>query len=109
MATLQFNKLQPVGFGDKEVAPEVTTEVKLRLQNQKGDTEEGLKAMIDLIASCFGAEAEFVKDFMNKNMSILDVYRLQAYLVGGEKMVEMVEANMQTAIGSTKEQTDEYA
>ena len=107
MATLQFNKLQPVGFGDKEVTPEITTEKKLRLQNTKGDTEENLKAMIELIASCFGDDSEFVKDFISKHMSLLDIYKLQAYLIGGEKMVEAVEQNMQTALA--KEQKDETA
>lgn len=107
MATLQFNKLQPIGFGDKELTPVANTEMKLRLQQAKGDTEEDLKNLIELISKCFGDDAKFVKDFIDKYMTLVDIYRLQAYIAGGEKMLEVINNNFDKAFEKEMENLDE--
>jgi hypothetical protein len=87
---LTFNGLQPVVFGGKECTPQINTELKMRLSqinNYNDETDE-------VLASAFPKEERYVKEFLSKQMTILDKERLHAYLVGGDEMLEQVETKI---------------
>lgn len=79
-----FAKVEPIRFGDFEAMPEkMTTETKLRLQNLKFDTETQIQEAMNLLADCFGAQTQQVKEFMEGNMFVNDLVDLQIYLTQG--------------------------
>lgn len=93
---LQFNTIQPVRFGEIEATPKMTTSSRMRVQRVQfgGDNSEAMETM----AECFGNKSDEVLDFMKKNMSTLDLQRLQAYLIGGESMLETLDRTIDETI-----------
>lgn len=92
---LNFKKIEPVQFGDIVATPKVDEETKLRLQKIDLSTVQGWDDGIDLMAGCFAEQKEEIKDFMKTNMTSLDLNKLQAYLMGGDAMVELLEKRME--------------
>lgn len=103
---LQFNTIQPVRFGTLEATPKVTTSARMRVQRVKfgGDNLEAMETL----AECFGTQADEVLDFMKKNMSTMDLQRLQAYIIGGDAMLETLDRTIDATIKeSMKKATNE--
>lgn len=86
---LTFNSIQPVRFGDFTATPKLNQSTRLRIQNLKANTLSD--DVIDQLSAPFGADSERVAEFIKNNMSMLDVQRLQAYLAGGESMLDSVD------------------
>lgn len=99
---LKFSKLEPVQFGDIVVTPEIDEETKLRLYGISFGTLEGVKEGIEVMSSCFKEKSkiEDVKEFMT-TMSNYELNQLQAYLMGGQAMLDKLEKQIDAAI--TKE------
>ena len=93
---LQFNSIQPVRFGEIEATPKMTTSSRMRVQKVKfgGDNIEAMETL----AECFGNNSDGVLDFMKKNMTTLDLQRLQAYLIGGESMLDTLDHTIDEVI-----------
>lgn len=91
---LRLKKLKAIEFDDEfTLTPKVTTELKLRLQELKFDTEDNINHGIDIISKCFSEDdREKVKDFLNEHATVMGLYQIQAYLAYGvEDMAERVE------------------
>lgn len=96
---LKINKLEieAVIFGDFKAVPHMTREKKLRVSNLKlasGREDE----IMDVLASCFGDDESAVRDFMEKNMNLTDLARLQTYLLGGDDAVAALDSRMEKII-----------
>lgn len=93
---LQFNTIEPVRFGTIEATPKITTSARMRIQRAKfgGDNSEAM----EVLSECFGTQADEVLDFMKKNMSTMDLQRLQAYLIGGDTMLETLDRTIDETI-----------
>lgn len=89
------NTLEAIDFGGLVVQPKVDIESKLRLQGLKLDSAAGVGEAIQVIAECFGDEAEKVAEFMRSSFGAIELAQLQAYLVGGETMLERVNAKLE--------------
>lgn len=87
---LDFNGLQPVGFGGKECKPELNTELKLRLSQIKNYNDEA----DEVLASAFPKNEAYVKKFLSENMTVIEKEMLHAYLLGGDQMVAQVQAKI---------------
>lgn len=86
---LAFKKIKPVDFEDFTAVPQMTTELKLRIQNLKFDTEAQIEKAKDTLSVAFPDEKEKVRAFMDENlMGAVGLQELQAYLLGGEEMLE---------------------
>lgn len=95
---LEFkNQLEAIDFGGLVALPKVDIEARLRLQNIKLDDASGVKEAITVISECFGENASAVKEFINDNLSVMDIAQLQVYLVGGQKMLDSVNKKLENA------------
>ena len=93
---LEFkDKLEAIDFGGLVVEPKVDIEKRLRLQNIKLNEANSVKEAIRVISECFGDDKNEVKDFIEKNLSLVDIAQLQVYLVGGQKMLDKVNKQME--------------
>lgn len=94
---LRLNKIKPVEFDDDFVAtPQLTTELKMRLQGvKKFETKDQIQTGIELLSKCFAEEdREKVQEFLEK-ANVLTLYQLQAYLAYGiDDMDERIEENI---------------
>ncbi|MBQ5909483.1 MAG: hypothetical protein IIW85_04055 [Bacteroidaceae bacterium] len=98
----KISQVEPVQFGDKQVEPELDTEKKLRLQKITFATEAEETKADKVLSSCFPADEEFVLEYLAK-CPALEKQRLQAYLVGGEKLVRTIDESLvNTAKGAIK-------
>lgn len=91
---LRLKKLKAIEFDDEfTLTPKVTTELKLRLQELKFDTEDNITHGIDIISKCFAEDdREKVKEFLTEHATVMGLYQIQAYLAYGvEDMAERVE------------------
>lgn len=97
---LEFkDKLEAIRFGDMVAQPSVDIEQRLRLQNIKLDEPAGVREAITVISGCFGDKEDKVKDYIEQNLSIVDIAQLQVYLVGGQKMLDKVNKDMEANDG----------
>lgn len=92
---LQFKKIEAVDFGGVVVEPKIDIESRMRLQQIKLDTPTGVSEAITVISECFGDKGESVKEFIENNMGIVDIAKLQAYLIGGNAMLDKVEKKLE--------------
>lgn len=92
---LKLSKLEKIAFGDLEVAPQMSQEKRLRVSNLKV-TEKNLDEAREILSECFGAYAEEVKSFMEKNLFVLDLTRIQVYLTQGQSGLDSFEKRMET-------------
>lgn len=94
---LQFEKTQAIGFGDIVAVPHISTELRLRLQKDvRTGTVEELCETKDLLAECFTEKRKEIREFMD-DMTIVDLQRLQTYLVGGDTMLQAMETRINDA------------
>lgn len=96
MAYLNLNKMvEPVDFGGKECMPKIDAETKLRLSQIKNYDETSIL----VLASAFPDDESYVRDFL-KDMSMLEIQELHAYLIGGARMVEILREQFKKAFDS---------
>lgn len=88
---LQLNNIGAVDFaGQRQITPVITIEKQLRLQGAKFDTQENAEASFGTIASFFPEDEEFVKSVLHK-LPLMELYRLQSYLLGGDRFLESID------------------
>lgn len=93
---LNFNKTRNIQFGKVIVdVPVLGQKDKLKLQQINLDTEAGRQKAIESIASVFDSETDYIKEFMSKNMTEFDIARVQAYIVGGDSMLETFDKQLE--------------
>lgn len=88
---LEFKKIEAIKFGDVVVEPKVDVETRLRLQTTKLSNVQEIAEAIDLIASCCGDKADDVKKFIEENLGVVDIARIQAYLAGGKTLLDAID------------------
>lgn len=88
---LEFKKIEAIKFGDIVVEPKLDVETRLRLQTTKLTTQQEIDETIDLIAKCCGDKAEGVKEFIEQNLGVVDIARIQAYLAGGKTLLDAID------------------
>ena len=91
---LEFNQIEAIKFGDIVVQPKVDVEKRLRLQTAKLTNQTELNETIDLIAECCGEQGAKVKEFIENNLGVLDIARIQAYLAGGQTLLNAIDKNL---------------
>lgn len=97
---LKINGLQPVEIGGKVLTPNVNTEARLRIQASGYKTAAESESTDALIADCFGEDAEFVKATL-QTAPLQEKQILRAYLISGERGVQMIEAAIQQAVAES--------
>lgn len=108
MAQLSFDGLQPVGFGGRECKPRIDAELRLRIQNIKQGADEA--QINNLLAKAFPEDEDYVREFLDKQMTPFEKQQLQAYLIagaGGIRMLDQTLANMLTAIQAKSQERAE--
>ena len=103
--SLKLKKLKAIEFDDEfTLTPKVTTELKLRLQELKFDSEDNINHGIDIISKCFAEDdREKVKEFLNEHATVMGLYQIQAYLAYGiEDMEDRVEKKTKTLAEAKK-------
>ena len=103
----RISKPKPVEFDeDFKLTPKVPTELKLRLQKIKFETEDDVTDGIDLFSRCFGSDnEERVKKFLTENANMGVLYQLQMYLAFGEETLKSYNESVGKA--ATKEAKSE--
>lgn len=97
MAQLSFSGLQPVSFAGKECKPKLDAEIRLRIQTLKVEKNGDLKRASEVLSEAFPDDKEYVKDFIQNQMSVYEVSELQVYLAHGAKACkEMNDALVET-------------
>lgn len=102
---LNFNKTRNIQFGKVVVdVPVLGQKDKLKLQQLSLDSEQGRQKAIDTIASIFDGDVEYIKEFMTKNMTEFDIARVQAYVVGGDSMLESFDKQLEKEFDKAMEE-----
>lgn len=92
------NSAEAIQFGDLVVTPKVDIEARLRIQSSQMGNASEVKEAILVISECFGDKKDEVAEFLSNDMTVLDLAKLKAYLVGGADMVERVDSAMESAL-----------
>jgi len=102
---LQFSGIEAVSFGDIVEVPQIDNSIRIRLGEamKQVNTENGMNTMIDLVVSCFPNNRERVREFINKQMTTLDLEILVTYLTSGQRGVDMIERRLDKAVDSSIE------
>lgn len=101
---LKFEKLEPVEFGDEiSETPVVPQGLYFRLSECKFDSEINCESSAEILAEAFPKNREKVKGYLS-TMTPLNLQRLVAYLMGGEEMLESVNAVIKNAGSKTGEE-----
>lgn len=90
---LEISVSKSIKFGDESLAPKINAEQLLRLQRAKMTTEGELESLKKLIAECFGENKLKVAEYL-ENVDIMQLAMIQAYLVGGDEMVQTIRSKM---------------
>lgn len=102
--TMKFEGKKAIEFGKLKAIPKSTAELRLRIRDIDFTTEERTAEAIEVLASFFPDKKSEVKRFLTEEMEIFELNKLQAYLVGGEAAVEMIERNLETNLQRAIEQ-----
>lgn len=97
-----FPTIEPVKFGDFEAVPKMTAEAQLRLSQLK-ISPENLDEAAKAIAECFGENAEKVEEILRANRLTMEYQRLQAYLLQGQKGLELIDKLLEESINDNLE------
>ena len=98
MAQLSFSGLQPVSFGGKECAPKLDTEIRLRISNVKLDTASDIEHAAKVFAEAFPDDKDYVRDFIENQMTGYEVRELQVYLTQGAKAAKDISDVIKSAM-----------
>jgi hypothetical protein len=93
--SLEINTAKAIKFGDKSFTPKINAEQMLRLQRAKMTTEGELEDLKKNIALCFGDDKLKVAEYL-EHVDFYQLALIQAYLVGGDEMVQTIRKNMST-------------
>ena len=107
MAQLSFDGIQPVRFGGKECAPKVNVEQRLRLQQLKFATEADTETADKLLAECFPNDTEYVKQFLQEQMTPFEKQQLRAYLVAGAGGIRVLDETISNAVNKAMAGADD--
>lgn len=100
---LMLKQLEPVQFGDFTARPVVNMENMLRLSQTKLNTADGRESAVKVMAECFPEDRERVEQFV-AGLPVMELARLQTYLVGGQTALDALEANITTSITNAVEE-----
>lgn len=76
--------IEPVELGDKQCKPRLDADKRLRLSEIKFSTQVEKRKAIQVIASCFPEDEEFVTEFLTEEAGDQDLQLLALYLRGGQ-------------------------
>ena len=94
MAFTAAQEFEPVKFGDMELAPTITAELKLRISNLSYQTEDDLEKAMTTLSKAFRGKEQEVKQFMEANMFPNDLARLATYLIAGPSGLKQLDARI---------------
>lgn len=102
--SLEINTAKAIKFGDKSFTPKINAEQMLRLQRAKMTTESEIEDLKKNVALCFGDDKIQVSEYL-EHVDFYQLALIQAYLVGGDKMVATIEKRMAGFGEEDKEKT----
>lgn len=89
---LNFSQTRNIQFGDIVAnIPVLGQKDKLKLQQLDFGSEAKREEAIDAMSSIFKEKNEEIRKFMLENMTDFDLARAQAYIIGGQSMLEAVD------------------
>ena len=88
---LKIAGIEPVELGERKCTPKLDADKRLRLGLLKFDTQEQINKAIEVIASCFPEDGEFVADFLETNADTNAIMLVSLYLRGGQKALDIYE------------------
>lgn len=100
MAQLSFDGIQPVGFGGKDCTPKLNTELRLRLQGVKFDTDADSEEADKILADCFPDDEKYVEKFLKEQMTPFEKQQLRAYLVSGPSIIRILDQEIAKAVNN---------
>lgn len=96
---LHFERQEAVEFGDLKAIPKINTELRMRLTQLKIN-QSNMAEGLDLLADCFPENRQQVREFLG-DMFIVDIYKLQAYLIGGKSVLDNFESTFAELMKNT--------
>lgn len=91
--------MEEVEFGKISELPQITTELRMRLEGISFKTEEAVKNAIEVLASAFPVhKAEIIEYLSSPQMPTIELSRLRAYLTGGDAAVAALDNSFNVAI-----------
>ena len=102
MAQLSFDGIQPVRFGGRDCTPSVDAELRLRVQNLEFGTDADEARANEILAKAFPQDEEYVKEFLEKQMTPFEKQQLQAYLIAGPGGIRVLDRSITDAIKGGK-------
>ena len=101
---LELTGLQAVSLGGKDCEPKKpNAEQQLRLSRISFNTEEDVKKSIEVLASCFPDDEAYVKDFLTKKATTVEMSKLANYLMAGPEGLDLTEQAIASRIADLKE------
>lgn len=105
MAQLSFDGIQPVRFGGRDCTPSTDAELRLRIQALEFDTDAEQARANEILAKAFPEDEEYVKEFLEKQMTTFEKRQLQAYLIAGSGGIRVIDKSIAEAMrGATNGQ-----
>lgn len=105
MAQLTFDGIQPVRFGGRDCTPSTDAELRLRIQSLKFDTDAEQARANEILAKAFPEDEEYVRTFLDKQMTTFEKRQLQAYLIAGPGGTRAIDNAIAEAMkGATNDQ-----
>ena len=98
MAQLSFDGIQPVSFGGRDCVPSIDAELRLRVQALKFDTDADEARANEILAKAFPKDEEYVKKFLEEQMTPFEKQQLQAYLFAGPGGFRMIDQSITNVI-----------
>lgn len=90
---LTFSSIEALKFGNITAVPQMNAEQRLRVRNLDMK-EENVPEIIDTLAACFGDKSAEVKEFMTKNLFLMDFIQIQIYLTQGQTGLDALNARL---------------
>ncbi len=91
--------MEEVEFGEISEIPQLTTELRMRLDRISFKTESDTKNAIEILASAFPVhKTEIIEYLSSPQMPTIELSRLRAYLTGGDAAVAALDNSFNIAI-----------
>ena len=101
---LELTGLQAVSLGGKDCEPsKPNAEQQLRLSRLDFTTEESTQKAIEVLSSCFPESEAYVKDFLTKRATVLEMSKLANYLLAGPEGLDLTEQAIASRLADFKE------
>ncbi len=85
---LKIAGIEPVELGDRQCKPRLDADKRLRLREIKLDTKSSTEKAIEVIASCFPDDEDFVANFLKNEAGPTDLQLIALYLQGGQQALD---------------------